>query len=329
VDRRVVLLAGGGESMLRKARLLASFGARLRVVSPAPDAALAALAETVHRRPFAAADLDGAVLAFADGADADTAAAVVRLAGERGIPVNVPDRADLSSFLMPAVVDRAPITIAIGSGGAAPVLVRRLRERLEAALEPELGRLSVLLDRFRGAVRSTRADETARRRFWEAVVDGPVAARVLAGDEAGATAAMLRALNDPGYGQERMGRVSLVGTGPGDPDLLTLKALRVIQDADVVVHDASIDARILPYVRRDARRIFAGPAADAASLAAAEALAGNRVARLMPGDPPASGGHELEALRAAGIETEIVPGVHMGIPAEDVITRTARPAAAE
>lgn len=333
MDRRTVLLAGGGEAMLCKARLLAPFGARLRVVHPAPDPALAALADTVRRRPFAAADLDGVVLAFAE---ADPAAEVSRLAASRGIPVNVPDRADLCTFLMPAVVDRGPITIAIGSGGASPVLVRRLRERLEAALEPELGRLAALLDRFRPAVRATRADGTARRRFWEAVVDGPVAARMLAGDEAGATAAMLRALNAPGPdarggGRERAGRVTLVGTGPGDPDLLTLKALRALQDADVVVHDASVDPRILPYVRRDAHRLFAGPAADAAALAAAEARAGHRVARLVPGEGPA--GRELDALRAAGaatgIEIELVPGVHMGTGAGNVTTRTARPAAAE
>ncbi|ACI99564.1 siroheme synthase CysG [Rhodospirillum centenum] len=316
---RTVLLAGGGETMLRKARLLAPFGARLRLVHPDPATGLADLAAEVRRRPFVPADLDGAVLAFADGDDPQTAAAVVDAARARGVPVNVPDRPALSGFIMPAIIDRDPITVAISSGGAAPVLVRRLRARLEAALEPNLGALARFLDRFRPAVKATRTDETARRRFWEAVVDGPAAARLLAGDEDGAHAALLRALDDPGHGQEASGRVALVGAGPGDPDLLTLRALRVLQDADVVVHDRLVDDRILDYVRRDARRIFVGkskadhtlPQDRINALLVAEARAGHRVVRLKGGDPFVfgRGGEEVEALRAAGIPVEVVPGI--------------------
>lgn len=316
---RAVLLAGGSESMLRKARLLAPFGARLRVVDPEPLADLAAIAAEVRRRGFQHGDLDDVALAFADGDDEALSAEVSALARARGIPVNVPDRPHLSSFIMPAIIDRDPITIAISSGGATPVLVRRLREKLEAVLHPNLGVLARFLDGFRPAVKATRAGEIEKRRFWEAVVDGPVADRALAGDLAGANDAMARALNDPAYGQQAAGRVALVGAGPGDPDLLTIRALRVLQDADVVVHDKLVDDRIMDYVRRDARRIYVGKSKanhtlsqeEINRLLVAEAEAGHRVVRLKGGDPFVfgRGGEEVEALRAAGIAVEVVPGI--------------------
>jgi len=316
---RPVLIAGGGEAMLRKARLVAPFGARLVVAHPTPLADLAALAHTRLPRLAGPEELEGVALAFLDP-EADSTPALAAAARRRGIPVNVPDKPDLSSFIMPAIIDRDPITVAISSGGAAPVLLRRLRERLEAVLEPNLGALARFMDGFRPAVKASRpGDETARRRFWEAVVDGPVAARLLAGDEAGAQTAMARALRNPDYGQQAGGSVALVGAGPGDPDLLTLRALRVLQNADVVVHDKLVDDRILDYVRRDARRIFVGKtkANHALSqdginqLLVREAQAGNRVVRLKGGDPFVfgRGGEEVEACRAAGIPVQVVPGI--------------------
>lgn len=314
-----VLVVGGGELALRKARLLARTQCRLTIIAPQVLADLTALAQRAILRDFTQADVEGQRLIFAatgvEAIDNDVAAAARRA----GILVNVPDRPDLSSFIMPAIIDRDPITIAISSGGASPVLVRRLRERLEAALEPGLGRLATLLDSFRNAVKATRHGEHDRRRFWEAVIDGPVARDFLAGREQTARDGLLAAVNSPAYGQSRAGSVALVGAGPGDPDLLTLRALRVLQDADIVVHDKLVDERILDYVRRDARRLYVGKSKshhtmsqDAINqLLVAEASAGYRVVRLKGGDPFlfGRGGEEVQALRAAGIKVEIVPGI--------------------
>jgi uroporphyrin-III C-methyltransferase / precorrin-2 dehydrogenase / sirohydrochlorin ferrochelatase len=316
---RSVLVVGGGELALRKARLLAKSGCQLTVIDPEPLDELVNLAAATHRRLFRAEDALGRALIFAASGDDAQDEAIAAAARAAGALVNVPDRPAWSSFIMPAIIDRAPIAIAISSGGASPVLVRRLRERLEAALEPGLGRFAGLLDEFRAAVKATRSDETARRRFWEAVTDGPLARRFLRGDEAGARQGLLQVLNDPAYGQAAQGEVALVGAGPGDPDLLTLKALRCLQNADVVVYDKLVDDRILDYVRRDARRIFAGKSRATRAMSQeaihalliAEAKAGRRVVRLKGGDPFlfGRGGEEMQALRAAGVPVDIVPGV--------------------
>ncbi|MFV3077347.1 siroheme synthase CysG [Niveispirillum fermenti] len=319
LEGQKVLVTGGGEPALRKARLVARAGCRLTVVAPVIHPDLAALAAQCHYRDFTAADVENHRLVFAAGDDPAADEAVSAAARAAGVLVNVPDRPALSDFIMPAIIDREPITIAISSGGASPVLVRRLRERLEAALEPGLGRLALLLDGFRGAVKAVRAGETARRRFWEAVVDGPVARDFLAGREKAAREGLLAAVNNPAYGQQAGGRVALVGAGPGDPDLLTLRALRVLQDADVVVHDKLVDERIMDYVRRDARRHYVGKSKSHHTMSqqainqllVAEAAAGHRVVRLKGGDPFlfGRGGEEVQALRAAGIPVEVVPGI--------------------
>ncbi len=316
---RPVLVVGGGELALRKARLVAKSGCRLTVIAEDVIPDLAALAHEVRARAFQPADLAGHTLAFAATDELETDTSVAQAAHAAGVLVNVPDKPHLSTFIMPAIIDREPITIAISSGGASPVLVRRLRERLEAALEPGIGRLASFLDSFRGAVKAVREGETARRRFWEAVIDGPVARAFLAGDERTARDRLLVAVNDPSYGQQKTGRITLVGAGPGDPDLLTLRALRVLQDADVVVHDKLVDDRILDYVRRDARRIFVGKTksnhtlgqSEINALLVREAQDGHRVVRLKGGDPFVfgRGGEELEAARAAGIPIEVVPGI--------------------
>ncbi|MEC4589623.1 MULTISPECIES: siroheme synthase CysG [Nitrospirillum] len=319
---QTVLIVGGGELALRKARLVAgaggdSRGARLVVVAPEVHPDLAALAAEVRRRPFAAHDLDSVTLVFAASEDEDGAAQVADLARARGLLVNVPDRPALSSFIMPAIVDRGPITVAISTGGTSPVLARRLRARIEAALEPGLGRLATFLDGFRTAVRAVKSDETARRRFWERVIDGPIAQRFLAGDETGAHEQLVKVLN--AAESVEGGSVALVGAGPGDPDLLTLRALRVLQNADVVVHDKLVDDRILDYVRRDARRVYVGKSKschtvsqnEINALLVREAQAGHRVVRLKGGDPFifGRGGEEMAVLRAAGVAVELVPGI--------------------
>ena len=321
LEGKSVLVVGGGEAALRKARLAAKSAGRLRVVAPEVLAELAELAHEVARRDFTPSDLENVALAFVAVEDEAEAAAVAGAIRARGVPVNVPDRPHLSSFIMPAIVDRAPITVAISSAGASPVLARSLRARIEALLEPGLGRFAGFLDGFRGAVRATRGDETARRRFWEDVVGGPVARLFLAGDEAGARERMLRAVNEPARQVE--GSVALVGAGPGDPDLLTLRALRVMQNADVVVYDKLVDEAVLDYVRRDARRVYVGKSRanhtltqeQINDLLVAEARAGRRVVRLKGGDPFVfgRGGEELEACRAAGVAVEVVPGVTAAI----------------
>ncbi|MFV3126293.1 siroheme synthase CysG [Niveispirillum sp. KHB5.9] len=319
LEGQKVLVVGGGELALRKARLVAKAGCRLTIVAADIHPDLAKLADVVIARDFTQTDVDGHRVIFA-ASDVDaTDRAVAEAARAAGILVNVPDRPDLSSFIMPAIIDREPISIAISSGGASPVLVRRLRERLEAALEPGLGKFATLLDSFRTNVKATREGETNRRRFWEAVVDGPVARDFLAGREQTARERLLAAVNNPTYGQSKAGSVALVGAGPGDPDLLTLRALRVLQDADVVVHDKLVDERIMDYVRRDARRIYVGKSKSHHTMSqeainqllVAEAKAGYRVARLKGGDPFlfGRGGEELQVLRDADIPVEVVPGI--------------------
>ena len=319
---RSVLLVGGGELALRKARLLARLACRLVVVAPELEAHLEDLATEIRRRDFRDSDLDGQALAFAATSDPALAQRVSEAATARHIPVNVPDRPELSSFQMPAIIDRDPIVVAIGSGGASPLLTRALRARIEAFLEPGLGRLARFLGQFRATIKATRPDADSRRRFWEGVLSGPISWRFLAGDETGAFDALVQAVNrtdaDPAGGQ-----VALVGAGPGDPDLLTLRALRLLQAADVIVHDKLVDDRVLDYARRDARRIFVGKQKsnhsidqrEIEALLIREARAGHRVVRLKGGDPFifGRGGEEIAALRAANVPVEIVPGVTAAI----------------
>jgi len=318
--RAGALIVGGGELAARKARLALRAGP-VSVVAPSLCDELLELAEARRighlARPFRSADVKGRAVVFgATGHDAvDTE--VSRAAQAAGVPVNVVDRPELSTFVMPAIVDRDPVTVAIGTGGAAPVLARQIRARIESVLPARLGRVAAFAERFRGAVKAAVADPEARRRFWERFFDGPVARQVLDGDERGAAEAMLRLVNSPAEAEG--GSVALVGTGPGDPDLLTFRALRAMQNADVVVHDKLIGPEILELVRRDAERIYAGKSkADHSrtqdeinALMAEHALAGKRVVRLKGGDPFVfgRGGEEMDYLRARGVAVEVVPGI--------------------
>ena len=315
------LLVGGGETAARKLRLLRKAGARVTLLAAEAVPEIAALAEAGEidwqARPFRPADLEGVVAVHAASGEAALDRRVAEAAQAAGVPVNVVDDPAASSFVMPAIVDRDPIVIGISSGGAAPVLARRLRERIEALLPSRLGRLAAFAERFRGAVAATRAPAD-RRGFWERVFDGPIGRAVLAGDERTAREAMISAINRPATAREA-GSVHIVGAGPGDPDLLTLKALRLIQDADVILYDALVDEAILERARRDAERIYVGktkgnhslPQERINALIAEQARAGRRVVRLKGGDPFVfgRGGEELLSLRAQGIEAEVVPGV--------------------
>jgi uroporphyrin-III C-methyltransferase/precorrin-2 dehydrogenase/sirohydrochlorin ferrochelatase len=321
--RRKALVVGGGENAARKVRLLRKADADIVVVAPALNDELARLARKGEvdwqARPFVAADLAGSAVAFAatDNEAIDTG--VTAAADAAGIPVNAVDRPHLSSFVVPAIVDRSPLVIGISSGGAAPVLARRVRAQIETLLPAGLGRLARFADSFRGAVKASVADAGDRRRLWERVFDGPVAADVLAGDETRARERMLSLVNRPGERTQKTGMVYIVGAGPGDPDLLTFKALRAMQAADIVVYDRLIGDEILDYVRRDAERIYVGKAAsnharsqdEINALLAEHARAGRTVVRLKGGDPFVfgRGGEEMVYLQQAGIAVEVVPGI--------------------
>jgi uroporphyrin-III C-methyltransferase/precorrin-2 dehydrogenase/sirohydrochlorin ferrochelatase len=307
---RRALVVGGGEAAARKVRLLVRTGAAIVVVAPAAAGEIVALAArgalALARRDFASADLAGCAVAFAASEDPARDDAVAQAAGVAGVPVNVVDRPERSSFIVPAIVDRDPIVVAIGSAGTAPVLVRNLRAQIEGLLPARLGALARFAARFRRSAGALIAGATARRRFWERFFDGPVAARVLAGDERGAAEAMLPVLNRAAPAER--GTVYIVGAGPGDPDLLTLRAAQLMQQADIVLVEDWVAPAILDRVRRDALRIPVGrrTRAEIADLAVAEARKGQRVLRLVLGD--ADDG-EAEHLRRRGVAVIAVPGI--------------------
>ncbi len=320
---RRALVVGGGAAAVAKARLLRSADANVTIVAPRAAAEIRAWhADGDVRwlaRRFRADDLDGVALAIAATGLAEIDEAVGCAASHARIPFNAVDRPDISDFIFPSIVDRSPVVVGISTNGASPVLARRLRERIEAMLPANLGRLATFLASFRGAVAAKIGPFEARRRFWEDVLDGSVARDVLEGNERDARQAMLSRINRFEDDVARHGHVDIVGAGPGDPELLTLKALRAIQDADVVVHDRLVSDAILDLVRRDARRIYVGkrksnhsvPQDGINDLLISLTRGGERVVRLKGGDPFVfgRGGEELEALRAAGVPARVVPGV--------------------
>jgi uroporphyrin-III C-methyltransferase / precorrin-2 dehydrogenase / sirohydrochlorin ferrochelatase len=316
-----VLVAGGGEQAAQKVRLLRKTAARITVVAESLNAELRALARDgallhIPRRPTAA-DLDGQRLVYAALGDRELEASLFRAARARGIPINVVDAPELSTFITPAIVDRDPVLIAIGTEGTAPVLAREIKTRLESWLPANFGRLAAQARGLRQRIAAQIVDPRARRHLWERLLKGPFRGAVLRGadDEAGRIFAReLQAAARPASG-----RVVLIGCGPGDPDLLTLQALQRLQEADVLVVDRLVNAKILEYARRDAERIFVGkaPGGPATSqekinrLLVARAAAGSVVARLKGGDPLIFGraAEELAALAAAHIAVEVVPGI--------------------
>ncbi len=236
-----VLLVGGGEIAARKARLLLLAGARITVVAPecteALASELAAQRGQWRQARYRASDLDGQRLVVAATSDPQVNQQVYRDARTRSLPVNVVDAPALCSFIFPSIVDRSPLTIAISSSGRSPVLARKLRRQLEASTPAAYGRLAEFAGRMRQRVKEAIGEESPRRLFWEQVIDGAVGEQVLAGNEVRAEALLEQQLNDSG-GLHR-GEVYLVGAGPGDPDLMTFKAMRLLQSADVVLYDRS------------------------------------------------------------------------------------------
>ncbi len=321
LNERACLVVGGGNVALRKIRLLRSAGARLTVVAPETVAAIDEMAGRdeliVRRRKFVPGDVRGAWLVVSATGDEDVEDRVFAAASDAGIFCNSVDSIDRCSYITPAIVDRSPLVVAISSGGKAPVLARQLRERLEGMLPARLARLGALAGRWRERVGKRIGSALGRRRFWEQVLTGPVADDVLAGREDRAERRMADALDRNTV--ESGGVAWLVGAGPGDPGLLTLRALQLMQAADVILHDRLVSDEVLALARRDADLIAVGknPAGKSVRQEEINALLvkyvrqGKRVCRLKGGDPFifGRGGEEAEALDAAGCRYEVIPGI--------------------
>jgi uroporphyrin-III C-methyltransferase/precorrin-2 dehydrogenase/sirohydrochlorin ferrochelatase len=267
--------------------------------------------------------------------------AVAARARAAGLPVNVMDDPAHSSFIVPAIVDRGEVVVAVGTGGASPVVARRVREHIEAMLPARIGDLAALIGRWRRPVHDRIAHAPLRRRFWERVVDGPIGAAVLAGHSDEAEGALTAIADPSAYAGEQNsrqaeGHVTLVGAGPGDPDLLTVKGLRALQDADIVFYDELVSPEVLDRARRDAARVPVGRRVgkpgigqDAINrLLIDAAKSGQRAVRLKGGDPFifGRGGEEVEALREAGVACSVVPGITaaLGAAAESEVPLTFR-----
>jgi uroporphyrin-III C-methyltransferase/precorrin-2 dehydrogenase/sirohydrochlorin ferrochelatase len=316
-----VLIVGGGEIALRKARLLSEAGARLRVVAPSIEAQLAELVEAgageCLDRGYDPQDLQGCVLAIAATDDEPLNAAVSQHANALGMPVNVVDSPQLCSVIFPAIVDRSPLVIAVSSGGDAPVLARLIRARIETWIPAAYGQLAGLAKQFRAQVKAKFSNVQQRRVFWEETFQGPIAEQALAGRSA--EAARLLSEKLAGAAPRALGEVYLVGAGPGDPDLLTFRALRLMQQADVVLYDRLVAPAIIDLCRRDADRIYVGkqrsehavPQEQINQKLVTLAKEGKRVLRLKGGDPFifGRGGEEIEELAANGVPFQVVPGI--------------------
>ncbi len=322
---RPVLIIGGGDAALAKARLVLGAQANLTVIAPQISGTtryeLEGRVRLIERQPVVA-DIESSVLVFIAGLDQAAARRWADVARMAGVLLNVVDQPDLCDFTTPSIIDRGRVTISISTDGAAPVLAKKLRADIEALLPPRLGALADFADSYRQSVKaSIPANE--RRAFWERFFNGAVAALVLAGDEQSAHEKMLELINRP---QEEknpdtasLGVVHIVGAGPGDPDLLTIKALRLLQQADVILHDRLVSDDILSLARRDAERFYVGKAKANHAVPQEEiearminfARQGKMVVRLKGGDPFVfgRGGEELDALRNANIPVFATPGV--------------------
>ncbi|MDP2331822.1 MAG: siroheme synthase CysG [Reyranella sp.] len=308
VTGRKVVVVGKGPAADRRADLARSAGAEVSRV--AADAAIA--------------EFRGAAAAFISTGTLEGDTAAQRVAKAAGVPVNVADRPALCDFILPAIVDRDGVVVAISTGGASPTLASVLRGRIEAALPERIGALARLARTFRAQANALIPDPARRRGFWRRLVDGPAARLVLAGDEAGARRVALGELDAVRRRMSPVGIAHIVGAGPGDPDLLTIRAVQLLQEADAILHDELVPAAILGRARRDAELVPVGKRAgwkergipgwaqaDMEAELVRRVRAGQTVVRLKAGDPFifGRGGEEVEALRAAGLPVSIVPGV--------------------
>jgi uroporphyrin-III C-methyltransferase/precorrin-2 dehydrogenase/sirohydrochlorin ferrochelatase len=322
ISGKPCLVIGGGAIAARKAELLLKAGGKLLVIAPEIDDRIRDMAtdQTLEfkQRGFAADDLKGMVCVIAATDDMAVNREISAQAQAQGIPVNVVDSPELCSFIMPSMIDRSPVQIAISTGGVSPVLARMLRSRLESFIPGAYGELAGMAEEFRDCVKQSLPNVDSRRRFWETVLDGTVAEMVFSGRTGDARDLLQQQLKDFDSSAIR-GEVYLVGAGPGDPDLLTFKALRLMQMADVVVYDRLVSPPILDMVRRDAEKIYAGKARANHSIAQENinqllvrlAKEGKRVLRLKGGDPFifGRGGEEIAELIDENIHFQVVPGI--------------------
>ncbi len=318
------LVVGAGPVALRKIRLQRKAGAKITIVAPQiSDEIVSEFGDQLHyeHRKFVDSDIKGYRLITAATNDAAVNRRISELAQTANIPVNVVDQPELCSFITPSIVDRSPVLIAISTGGGAPVLARILRAKLEALIPTSYGRLADTMRRYREQLAQITDSETSRKRFWERLVSGPIAELFFSGrDKEGERQlqeSLARLAN--GQGDDTSGEVWLIGAGPGDPDLLTFRALRLMQAADVVLYDRLVSPAILDLSRRDADRIYVGkrradhavPQPEINELLVTLAREGKKVVRLKGGDPFifGRGGEELEQLHDSGIPFQVVPGI--------------------
>jgi len=315
------LVVGGGDIAARKASLLLEADGAVTVVSPELSGQMAGYVKEGRvehiKGTFENQHLDGMRVVIAATDDRAVNEQVSAECQIRSIPVNVVDNPDLCSFIMPSIIDRSPVQIAVSTGGASPVLARILRARLESSIPAAYGRLASMVNGFRDKVKARFGDVNSRRNFWEGVLQGDVAELVFAGKDEQAEKA-LEAAVEKGE-NTNAGEVYLIGGGPGDPDLLTFRALRLMQQADVIVHDRLISKEVLNLTRRDADRIYVGKERDQHTVPQDQinqllvdlAKEGKRVCRLKGGDPFifGRGGEEIETLSENGVNFQVVPGI--------------------
>jgi uroporphyrin-III C-methyltransferase / precorrin-2 dehydrogenase / sirohydrochlorin ferrochelatase len=323
LEGRPCLVVGGGKVAARKVAMLQRAGARISLIAPELCDELVKVGHSGEilylNREFRDDDIDGMVLVIAATNNEKVNRQVSFVAGKQRVPVNVVDTPNLCSFIVPSIVDRSPVQVAVSTGGASPVLARLLRARLESFIPSAYGRLASLVDEFRQRVKHRFSDSEQRRYFWETVLQGRVAELLFAGRENEARSELEEAIANTDQTYKTQGEVYLVGAGPGDPDLITFRALRLMQQADVVVYDRLVSQPILDMVRRDAEMIYAGKERDNHTLSQESinellvrlAREGKRVLRLKGGDPFifGRGGEEIETLADEGIPFQVVPGI--------------------
>ncbi len=322
---RKVVVIGGGTPAARKSEMALRCGAHVTVFAEELGEDFREIEGedrlTHVARPVTGDDMEGAAIIFCATEDEATDRAAHALAQGRGALVNVADRPELCDFTMASILDRSPLVVAIGTDGASPILGRMLKAKLETEIPAGYGRLATFAGERRGALEAVMKNGAGRRRFWEDLLEGPIAEQVLAGQMDAAAAAFdaqIAALA-AGTARERRGEVYLVGAGPGDPDLLTFRALRLMQRSDVVLYDRLVSPEIMNLVRRDAERIFVGkqrnnhamPQEEISALLVTLAKQGKRVLRIKGGDPFifGRGGEEIELLAEHGVPFQVVPGV--------------------
>ncbi len=322
IHQRRCVVIGGGDVAMRKVSMLLKASADVHLYAPTLCHELQALKAQakIHYTPaaFAPAQLNGACLVIAATDDEAVNEAVSIAAKAQNIPVNVVDAPALCSFTMGSIIDRSPVVIAISSEGNAPVLARYIRAKIETMLPATYGRIADIAGEFRDQVKAKFSTTQARRIFWEGVLQGPMVERVLSGQEQAAREWLQNALDNSDTNANK-GEVFLVGGGPGDPDLLTFRALRLMQQCDVCVYDKLVSPEVMELVRRDAELIYVGKARDQHTMPQEEinellaklALQGKRVLRLKGGDPFifGRGGEEIETLMQHGVPFQVVPGI--------------------